>query len=127
LSYVYDAGALIAAERSSRDFAQLHRKAVAEGTSPVVPAAVLAQVWTGSPRQALLVRLLRSCVIDDFDAAQARIIGRLRALSGTTDVVDVSVVETALRRGLTIVTSDPDDMTRIIGALDMGRPHIERI
>jgi predicted nucleic acid-binding protein len=133
LTFVYDAGALIAAERGSRGLAQLHDEALFDGEPdlPIIPAAVLAQVWAGSARQALLSRMLESCVIEEFDERQARAIGRMRVVSGTSDVVDLAVVEIAIRRAFTIVTSDPGDMTRILDALNMGRgtdrPRIHRI
>jgi predicted nucleic acid-binding protein len=123
---VYDAGALIAAERGDRRFARLHQLALQRGIQPVVPAAVLAQVWTNGSRQAQLARVLKGCEVESLDDEGARSVGRLRAAAGVTDLVDVSVVETAVRRQRAVVTSDPDDIARIAGAID--RPvTIERI
>jgi predicted nucleic acid-binding protein len=123
---VYDAGALIAAERGDRRFAQLHRLTLERGVQPVVPAAVLAQVWVDGARQAQLARMLKGCEIEGLDDERARSVGRLRAAAGVTDVVDVSVVETAVRRRRAVVTSDPDDIARIAVAI-VQRVAIERI
>lgn len=123
---VYDAGALIAAERNSRQFATRHDQFLAALVVPVVPATVLAQVWAGSARQALLVRVLRSCEIEPFTEERARAVGQLRVRSGHHDIVDVSVVECALRRQSTVVTSDPDDIRAIASAANT-RIHIETI
>jgi hypothetical protein len=45
---VYDAGALIGAERNSVDLLALHDAALRAGVLPMVPAAVLGQVWRGN-------------------------------------------------------------------------------
>lgn len=107
MNLVYDAGALIAAKRNSRRFAALHRRATMQRIRPLVPAAVLAQVWTGKgPRQTLLARTLIACRIQSLDETQARRIGAMRTASGNIDVVDISVVELAMRHRATVLTSD---------------------
>jgi hypothetical protein len=47
---------------------------------------------------------------------QAKQIGILVGRSGHTNVVNVAVVEGAIRRGDGIVTSDPRDIQRIAGS-----------
>jgi hypothetical protein len=42
--------------------------------------------------------------------------GRLLGLTKTADVVDAVVVTTALRQKATILTSDPEDIQRLVGA-----------
>ena len=42
--------------------------------------------------------------------------GRLLATTRTTDVVDAVVVTVALRRKAVILTSDPEDMERLVRA-----------
>jgi hypothetical protein len=126
LSYIYDAGALIAAERGSSRFGALHARVLRGGHQPIVPAAVLAQVWDGSSRQALLNRVLRGCEIEVFTHEAARAVGRMRAASKVADVVDVSVVEAAMRYRFAIVTSDPDDIAAILDGLNVQIP-VERI
>lgn len=112
---VYDAGALIAAERQRRELWTLHDSILRQGLSPVVPAAVLAQVWRGGP-QHNLSRLLAGCVVMPLHEALARATGALCARSGHGDVVDASVVVLAGMLGASIVTSDGRDIRRLAEA-----------
>ena len=106
----YDTGALVAAERNNRRMWALHAGYLAEEVIPTVPAAVLAEAWRGGSRQASLGRLLRMCDTEPMSEELARNVGVLAGKSGHDDVVDVSVVEGAVRRGDAVVTSN---MTRI--------------
>lgn len=112
----YDTGALVAAERNDRRMWALHAGYLAEGVVPVVPAGVLAEAWHGGARQARLVQLLAMCEVDDLDETRARAVGVLAAATRQEDVVDVSVVEGALRRRDGIVTSDARDVGAIAQA-----------
>ena len=112
---VYDAGALVAAERNDRKLWAEHRVRLEAGVVPVVPAPVVAQV-SRSPRQAQLRRLLRGCEIADLDELMAHAVGRLLGRSGTADVVDATVVTMAIARQAHVVTSDRDDVTRLASA-----------
>ena len=114
----YDAGALIAGERDSEQMWSLHRRALARGQWPTVSAGVLGQVWRGGP-QAQLSRFLVGCNVEPLTERDARTAGAALSKSGTSDLIDAAVVVTALRRGDLVVTSDPDDLTRIAAA--MGR------
>ena len=67
----YDAGALIAAERTDPRLWALHRRALERGLVPTVPAGVLDQGWRGGP-QAQMSRLLEGCRIEPLDEARAR-------------------------------------------------------
>lgn len=80
-----------------------------------IPAGALAQVWRNPQRQALLSRLAGSerVTIHPLDGIDAHAIGRMLALSGTSDVIDASVVLVSrLVKGVA-VTSDPDDLRAI--------------
>lgn len=112
----YDTGALIAGERGDRRMWALHAGFLAAEVSPVVPAPVLAEAWRGGPRQANLVRLLSLCSIEPMSEAQARQVGVLAGLSGHDDVVDVTVVEGALRRGDAVVTSNREHLELVARA-----------
>lgn len=113
----YDTGALIAGERNDRRMWALHVGFMAEEVVPVVPAPVLAEAWRGGPRQASLVRMLAGCDLEDMTAKQARGVGELAGRAGVDDIVDVSVVEGALRRGDdVVVTSKESDIRRIAQA-----------
>ena len=113
----YDTGALLAAERNDRRMWALHAGFLAEEVVPTVPAPVLAQAWRGGGRQASLSRLLALCQVEPMNEAQAREVGRLAGRSRHDDIVDVTVVEGALRRRDAVVTSDPQDLRRIAAAL----------
>jgi predicted nucleic acid-binding protein len=115
-SVTYDTGALIAAERGSRSVWRLHRRMIERGIKPTLPTIVLGQAWRGGP-QARLSRLVRGCRVEPFTEQQARAAGAALAASGSSDLIDVAVVVTALDRNDLIVTSDPDDLRRIAGAI----------
>ncbi len=112
---VYDAGALVAAERNQRPMWALHDATLRRGLSPLVPAAVLAQVWRGGP-QASLSRLLAGCTITPLDERIARAAGTLCGQARSDDVVDASVVVLAQVMGASVVTGDADDLRRLAEA-----------
>lgn len=122
----YDTGALVAAERNDRRMWALHAGFLAEQVMPVIPAPVLAEAWRGGPRQASLSRLLAMCDIEPMTEEQARQIGVLAGKAGHDDVVDVAVVEGAVRRHDAIVTSNETHVRRIIAAAG-ARLRIERV
>jgi hypothetical protein len=64
-----------------------------------------------------LSRLLRGCIIEALDEPRSRAGGTACARSGTSDVIDASVVVGALARGDLVVTSDTSDLRRIADAL----------
>lgn len=110
----YDTGALVAGERNDRRMWALHVGFLAEEVTPVVPAAVLAQAWRGGARQASLSRMLGGCEIDDLTGERGRAVGELAGRSGIPDIVDVSVIEVAFRRGTdVVVTSDKSEIQQV--------------
>ncbi|HEX9529693.1 MAG TPA: PIN domain-containing protein [Acidimicrobiales bacterium] len=112
----YDTGALIAAERNDRRMWALHAGFLAEEVAPCVPAPVLAEAWRGGPRQANVARLLAMCEVEPMSEDQARKVGVLAGRSDHDDVVDVTVVEGAIRRGDAVVTSNRDPIARVARA-----------
>jgi hypothetical protein len=112
----YDAGALIAAERGSREMWLYHRRLLRNGIRPSLSAAVLGQAWRGGP-QPVLSRFIRGCRVAPLTGSVARTAGAALARSQTEDLIDAVVVITALARGEVVVTSDPDDVRRIAQAL----------
>ena len=113
MGVTYDTGALIAADRGERRMWARHRALLMRREVPTVPAAVVAQSWRGSARQAQLARLLTGCDVEALDDGQARAVGALAARAATTDIVDAAVVEGALRRQDLVVSSDADDLQAI--------------
>jgi predicted nucleic acid-binding protein len=112
---VYDAGALVAAERNDRRLWADHRVRLEAGGVPVVPAPVVAQV-SRSLRQVQLRRLLQGCEVLALDEAMAHAVGRLLGKSGTADIVDAMVVTVAIAEQAEIVTGDRDDISRLAAA-----------
>lgn len=110
-----DSGALIAFERAKRSMVALVARALERGDTLAIPAGVVAQVWRDGARQTRLVRLLASDAIEvvELDDSTARAVGQLCGVSGTTDVVDASVVLCARQRGHKILTSDVKDLRAI--------------
>jgi hypothetical protein len=118
--FIYDTGALVAAERGDKRMARTHARALAAGVRPIVPAPVLAQAWRGGP-QPLLSRTLRGCRIVTMDEEMARAVGALLAKAAAKDVVDGAVVLIAGRHpGVVVVTSDPADLRRLAVANGSG-------
>lgn len=122
----YDTGALVAGERNDRRMWALHAGFLAEEVLPVVPAPVLAEAWRGGARQASLSRLLALCDVEPMSEEQAREVGVLAGKSAHDDVVDVTVVEGAIRRRDAIVTSNEDHIRRVADAARV-RLRIERL
>ncbi|HYC22263.1 MAG TPA: PIN domain-containing protein, partial [Candidatus Bathyarchaeia archaeon] len=108
-----DAGPLIAAERNDRRFWAEHRVRLEMGIAPCVPSAVVAQV-SRSPRQVQLRRVLRGCEVVPLDEAGAHRAGALLGKSRTADIADATVVSVAAARTADIVTSDREDIARLI-------------
>ena len=112
----YDTGALVAAERNDRHMWALHAGFLAEEVLPVIPAPVLAEAWRGGAGQASLARLLAMCEVEAMTEAQARRVGVLAGKAGHDDVVDVTVVEGAIRRRQAVVTSNEAHIRKIANA-----------
>jgi hypothetical protein len=126
MGVTYDTGALVAADRGERRIWARHRALLAARSVPTVPAPVVGQAWRRGSRQALLAQLLRGSDVEALDDDLARAVGALAAKAGTTDVVDACVTEGALRRHDVVISSDPDDLRAIAGAvhrrLEVERP-----
>ena len=119
MSVVYDAGALIAADRSNRQVWADHRLRLELGVAPVTTAPVVAQV-SRSGRQAQLRRFLRGCEVLPFAVDEVHQIGALAGKSKSSDVIDVHIVAVAHRLGRPVLTSDEDDLNPIADALPGG-------
>lgn len=90
---------------------------IAEEVVPVVPAPVLAEAWRGGPRQASLARMMAGCEVEPMSADQARGVGELAGRANHDDVVDIAVVEGAVRRDDdVIVTSNESHLRKIADA-----------
>jgi len=116
--YVYDAGALLAAD-DPKDRSRLdrHRRRLTRGHRVIVPAVAAAQVVRDPVRQARLMITLRGCQIIPFTDGDHVPVGRLLARAGTSDVVDAFVALTAARLMAAVITPDAGDIAPLLSAL----------
>jgi len=111
----FDAGGLIALDRSDRRVIALLARAAELGAPITVPATALAQAIRQPARQARLSRLVRQpttklVALDGLDATQ---VGILLAASRTADIADAHVVICARRNSEPIITTDAGDLRRL--------------
>jgi predicted nucleic acid-binding protein len=112
---VYDAGVLIAADRSERRIWAEHRVRLERGIAPLVASPVVAQA-SRSVKQVQMRRLLRGCEIVPFDEASAHAAGFLLGKTRTNDVVDASVAVLASKYSADVVSDDSEDIRRLLDA-----------
>jgi len=112
---VYDAAVLVAADRNERRAWAEHKARLELGVIPFVPAPVVAQV-SRSPQQVQFRRFLTGCTVVPLGGGEAHEAGSLLGKTGTSDVVDAVVVTTAIRQQAVIITSDTDDIKRLVRA-----------
>lgn len=113
---IFDSGALIAFEAQDRRVTTLLQRARDLGRPVIIPSGVLAQVWRArGPRQARLAILLGASIVtvEDLTRNRAQAAGELCGRSGTSDIVDASVVVAAWSNGRIVVTSDAEDIRRL--------------
>ncbi|MCO5993878.1 type II toxin-antitoxin system VapC family toxin [Actinoallomurus rhizosphaericola] len=119
---VLDAGVLISAEARSKAAWSLEKRGRG-GRVLIVSTPVLAQVWRSGPRQAVLARFLKGCVIQSPSERIAKRAGELLGRTGTSDAVDALVVATALEQeAAMILTSDPVDIETLVAASEAAFP-----
>lgn len=112
---VYDAGALVAADRNVRSMWADHRIRLQAGVIPAVPAPVLAQV-SRSATQVQLRRLLRGCDVVPLTETKAHAVGELMGRVATTDVVHAVVAQMAAELRADVVSGDGADIRRLLQA-----------
>jgi hypothetical protein len=110
---VLDAGALIAVDQRSRTVGAALEVARRDEQSIRTSAGAMAQVWRDGSRQVNLVRLLSGVDVVALDNLAGRRIGELLGASRTPDVVDAHVA-LLVEPGDTLLTSDPDDLIRLL-------------
>lgn len=128
---VLDAGALIALDHNRRDVWAMLRVAADDQRLVQVPAGAVAQAWRDGARQVLLARALRHCHEVPLDGVQARAAGNLCGAAATSDVIDASVAVVAAASStddvVSVLTSHPQDITRLLGTLGAPRVHVVAI
>jgi hypothetical protein len=113
---VLDAAALVAIDRDDRAMIARLRVAQERGIELRTHPMVVAQVWRDRQgRQANLARLLRAVDVRAIDHQDGRQAGVLLGQASAADPIDACVVLLA-EPGDRILTSDPDDLTRLATA-----------
>jgi predicted nucleic acid-binding protein len=118
--FVFDAGAFIALERRSPFLISILDQALHGTIEIVLPRTVIAQVWSGTSRQANVSRLVGAglrrgspVVIDELTAERAIQIGVTIGQTSHQDIVDVHVALAAAERGHAVLTSDDADIAKV--------------
>ena len=119
MALVLDAGGLIAVDRLDRAVGSMLRVAQQEKLPVRTSAAVVAQVWRNGSLQANLARVLAGVDAATLDGAIGRSVGEILALSKTADVVD-GHLGLVVQSGDTVLTSDAEDIKKILAARKVG-------
>jgi len=112
---VLDAGAFIAVERRDRRVGALLRVLQQHRVPLRTSAAVVAQVWRDGKKQALLSRILAGVGVRALGSGDDKRTGELLAAAHLRDVIDAHVV-LDVEEGDHVLTSDPDDLERLLAA-----------
>lgn len=116
LRYVFDTGALIAAERGKERAARFLRLVRAGRARIIVPLPVVAEWWRG--RSDTREELLEATqVVASLEAAKAAgiALGRLKNVDSAL-TIDAIVIATAALLDAVVVTADPGDFQRLASA-----------
>ena len=119
MALVLDAGGLIAVDRLDRTVGAMLRVAQQDKLPVRTSAAVVAQVWRNGSLQANLARVLAGVDAATLDGAIGRSVGEILALSKTADVVD-GHLGLVVQSGDTVLTSDAEDIKKILAARGVG-------
>ncbi len=115
MKVVLDAGALVAVDKRDRKVGAMLRVLQQRRVPIWTSAAVIAQVWRDGRKQALLAQVLGGVGNRALAAGDDRRIGELLALARLHDVIDAHVA-LLVETGDHVVTSDPDDLSRLLAA-----------
>ena len=110
-----DSGVLIAFERDDRNVVAHLKEALLRQVELTVPAVVVAEVWRGGPRSSRVARLLGACTVEPLDESVARTAGEALARVRGAGTIDAIVMASAATRADRVLTSDPDDFTKLAG------------
>jgi hypothetical protein len=103
---------LVALDRNEREAWVALRRLVNRGEVPTVPTVVTAQAWRDG-RRPQLARALGDCRPEILGDKLARKAGELCRRSGTADIVDAVVIESAGGRGDDVYTGDVGDLQHL--------------
>lgn len=112
---ILDTGFLVAVDRGDLRAKTFLERAEHERRGLHTTEAVIAQAWREGARQARLARFLHG--VTAHPLSNGRLVGELLARAQTSDVVDAHLAVAAHQHRLSIVTGDPDDLTRLANLL----------
>jgi hypothetical protein len=115
VTLICDAGAFVALERNDRAMWRRLKAELRAAQPPVSHGGVVAQVWRGGARQALLARTLSAVEISVLDDELGRKAGALLGRARARDAIGAAVVALAVDDDR-IVTSDPGDIHALVAA-----------
>ncbi|MFI5269113.1 MAG: PIN domain-containing protein, partial [Chloroflexota bacterium] len=120
---VLDSGAVIAFLRGDRDVTAIIKKAMLQDVTLFMPPIVVTQTIRGGGRDARIYRLLnQGCTVPVTDLSIARRAGGLLGATGASDAADAQVAAHCIDAApATLVTSEPDDMRRLLASLPSVR------
>ena len=128
MNFLLDTNAVVALLRNKpTSVRERYRAAEAAGDYLALSSVVLFELWYGAAKSSQVaqnserLRILLSGDLDllDFDDEDARTAGQVRAAlekAGTPiEAYDVLIAGQALRRGLTVVTANTSEFSRVAG------------
>jgi tRNA(fMet)-specific endonuclease VapC len=128
MNFLLDTGAVVALLRNRpTGVRQRYRQAEKSGDYLAVSSVVLFELWYGVEKSGRVqenterLRILLSGDLDllDFDDEDAQTAGRVRAtleqMGTPIRAYDLLIAGQALRRGLTVVTADTSEFSRVSG------------
>jgi tRNA(fMet)-specific endonuclease VapC len=128
VSYLLDANVVVALLRNKpAAVRESFRKAIAAGDYVALSSVVLFELWYGVAKSRQMaenterLRILLSGDLDllDFDDEDARVAGEVRAAlergGNPIGAYDLLIAGQALRRGLTVVTANTSEFSRVPG------------
>ncbi len=111
---ILDSGAVIAWSRGAAGVRALLARAVELGMDVRVPVAVLAEVLRGGPRDAPVHRVLRAVTVSPTEERVGRLAGTLLGRTGGSNALGALVAAEALTAQADLVTSDVDDLAKLL-------------
>jgi len=89
------------------------KEALVSGRRLTIPTAVIVETWRGGECSTRIAPLLEASIIESLGESLARRAGELIAKVRGAGAIDSIVVASAATRGDVVVTSDPDDISRL--------------
>ena len=111
---VLDSGAVIGWARGDARPRALLARALELGVDVRIPVAVLAETLRGGPRDAPVHRVRNAVDVFPTPESTARLAGILLGRTRSTNTVDALVAAEAIAAGGDVLTSDGDDLGRLL-------------